>query len=129
MLARSSAMPTRDGYAYEPKLDGFRCLICTEGAFQARSRRFWNMTPLLPELARFPVAGVFDGERIAFSDFRSLAADGAATRSSARCGTGSGTRSAGSSRFCLRASRVAARAARRVPAVASERRKNGGRSE
>jgi hypothetical protein len=27
MLARSSPMPTRAGYAYEPKLDGFRCLI------------------------------------------------------------------------------------------------------
>jgi ATP-dependent DNA ligase len=54
MLARSSAMPTRDGYAYEPKLDGFRCLVRTEGSFQARSRRFWNMTPLLPEFEAFP---------------------------------------------------------------------------
>jgi ATP dependent DNA ligase-like protein len=61
-------MPTRAGYAYEPKLDGFRCLIRTEGAFEVRSRRFWNMTPLLPELARFPVPGVFDGELIAFAD-------------------------------------------------------------
>jgi bifunctional non-homologous end joining protein LigD len=70
MLARSSAMPTRAGYAYEPKLDGFRCLIRTEGTFEARSRRFWNMTPLLPEFASFPVRGVFDGELIAFTDGR-----------------------------------------------------------
>jgi bifunctional non-homologous end joining protein LigD len=68
MLARSSAMPTRSGYAFEPRLDGFRCLIRTEGAFEARSRRFWNMTPLLPELAGFPVPGIFDGELIAFVD-------------------------------------------------------------
>lgn len=52
MLARSSAMPNRGRYAYEPKMDGFRCLI-REDTFEARSRRFWNMTPLLPELASF----------------------------------------------------------------------------
>jgi ATP-dependent DNA ligase len=35
---------------FEPKLDGFRCLVCTHaGGFRARSRRGWNMTPLLPE--------------------------------------------------------------------------------
>jgi bifunctional non-homologous end joining protein LigD len=28
------------------------------------------MTPLLPELARFPICGVFDGELIAFADGR-----------------------------------------------------------
>jgi bifunctional non-homologous end joining protein LigD len=70
MLARSSALPTRAGYAYEPKLDGFRCLIRTGSRFEARSRRFWNMTPLVPELATFPVPGVFDGELIAFEDGR-----------------------------------------------------------
>jgi bifunctional non-homologous end joining protein LigD len=59
-------MPAASGYAYEPKLDGFRCLIRTGDAFEARSRRFWNMTPLLPELARFPAPGIFDGELIAF---------------------------------------------------------------
>jgi len=68
MLARSSAMPTRTGYAFEPKLDGFRCLLRTEGSFEARSRRFWNMTALLPQLADFPARGIFDGELIAFSD-------------------------------------------------------------
>jgi hypothetical protein len=68
MLAKSSPMPTRRGYAFEPKLDGFRCLISTEGGFKAISRRRWDMTPLLPELERFPVPGVFDGELVAFTD-------------------------------------------------------------
>jgi hypothetical protein len=27
MLARSSTVPTRAGYAFEPKLDGFRALL------------------------------------------------------------------------------------------------------
>src|SRR5688500_17917295 len=68
MLAKSSPMPTRRGYAFEPKLDGFRCLISTEGAFRAMSRRRWNMTALLPELEGFPARGVFDGELVAFTD-------------------------------------------------------------
>jgi ATP-dependent DNA ligase len=62
MLSRSSPMPNRAGYAYEPKLDGFRCLIRTEGTFEARSRRFWNMTPHLPELDAIPARGIFDGD-------------------------------------------------------------------
>jgi ATP-dependent DNA ligase len=33
-----TTMPTRAGYAYEPKLDGFRCLIRTEGAVEVRRR-------------------------------------------------------------------------------------------
>jgi ATP-dependent DNA ligase len=71
MLARSSPMPTRAGYAHEPKLDGFRCLIRTKGAFEVRSHRFSNMTALLPELEAFPARGIFDGELIAFdSDSR-----------------------------------------------------------
>jgi ATP-dependent DNA ligase len=55
MLARSAAMPARAGYAFEPKLDGFCCLVSTEGGFRAISRRRWNMTPLLPELEPFPM--------------------------------------------------------------------------
>jgi hypothetical protein len=35
----------------------------TEYGFRVRSRRGWNMTPLIPELAREDVRGVFDGER------------------------------------------------------------------
>jgi ATP-dependent DNA ligase len=30
MLARSAPMPTRPGYAFEPKWDGFRALLSTE---------------------------------------------------------------------------------------------------
>jgi len=52
MLARSGAIPSGRGWMFEPKLDGFRCLVCTHaGTFRARSRRGWDMTPLLPELA------------------------------------------------------------------------------
>lgn len=33
-----------------------------------RSRRGWNVAPLIPELARDDVHGVFDGELVAFRD-------------------------------------------------------------
>ena len=51
MLARSGTIPRGRGWMFEPKLHGFRCLVCTHGTFRGRSRRGWNMTPLLPELA------------------------------------------------------------------------------
>jgi bifunctional non-homologous end joining protein LigD len=51
---------------FEPKLDGFRCLGCSHDGFRARSRRGWNMTPLLPELARtLPSNLQLDGELVA----------------------------------------------------------------
>jgi bifunctional non-homologous end joining protein LigD len=68
MLARSGALPTRGQFAYEVKWDGFRCVLSTEGVLRIRSRRGWDMTPLLPELASFPVFGTFDGELVAFDD-------------------------------------------------------------
>jgi bifunctional non-homologous end joining protein LigD len=73
MLARSGPLPTGAGWLFEPKLDGFRCLTCTHvGRFRARSRRGWNMTQLLPELAQVLPADVqLDGEIVA------LNADGA----------------------------------------------------
>lgn len=52
MLARSGPLPTGRGWLYEPKLDGFRCLVCTHGRFRTRSRRGWDMTNLLPELGQ-----------------------------------------------------------------------------
>jgi ATP-dependent DNA ligase len=52
MLARSGPLPAGSGWRFEPKLDGYRCLVCTHGRFRARSRRGWNMTALLPELER-----------------------------------------------------------------------------
>jgi hypothetical protein len=51
MLARAGAIPSGRGWTFEPKLDGFRLLVCTHAGFRARSRRGWDMTPLLPELA------------------------------------------------------------------------------
>jgi bifunctional non-homologous end joining protein LigD len=66
MLARSGPLPTRGDYAYEVKWDGFRCLLSTENGLRAASRRGWDMTDLLPELANFPTFGVFDGELVAF---------------------------------------------------------------
>jgi bifunctional non-homologous end joining protein LigD len=69
MLARPGAIPTGDGWRYEPKLDGFRCLVCTHDRFRARSRRGWNMTPMLPELEQaLPPNVQLDGELVAFDD-------------------------------------------------------------
>ena len=67
MLAKAGSLPTRAGWTFEPKLDGFRCLVCTHGGrFRARSRRGWNMTTLLPELERTLPADVqLDGELVA----------------------------------------------------------------
>jgi ATP-dependent DNA ligase len=59
MLARSSAMPAKAGYGYEPKLDGFRCLIRTEGRYRAMSRRRWGASRRTEELmatSRFRLA-------------------------------------------------------------------------
>jgi bifunctional non-homologous end joining protein LigD len=66
MLARSGPIPTRGDYAYEVKWDGFRGILSTEHGLRVRSRRGWDMTDLLPELASFPVFGIFDGELVAF---------------------------------------------------------------
>ena len=68
MLARAGALPTGLGWRFEPKLDGYRCLVCTHGRFRARSRRGWNMAPLLPELREALPADVqLDGELVAFN--------------------------------------------------------------
>lgn len=66
MLARGGKLPTCGDWAYEVKWDGFRGLLSTEGRFRVRSRRGWDMTELIPELASFPVYGTFDGELVAF---------------------------------------------------------------
>jgi ATP-dependent DNA ligase len=64
MLARSGQLPHQDGYAFELKWDGFG--IARSGReFRVRSRRGWNMTALLPELATLPVEAVLDGELVA----------------------------------------------------------------
>jgi hypothetical protein len=46
MLARSAQLPTRPGYAFEPKMDGFRAILSTVDEFRVYSRRRWDMTPL-----------------------------------------------------------------------------------
>jgi bifunctional non-homologous end joining protein LigD len=66
MLARSGAIPSGD-YAFEVKWDGFRAIVSRNGDFRARSRRGWEMTSLLPELADLPTIGIFDGELVAFA--------------------------------------------------------------
>jgi bifunctional non-homologous end joining protein LigD len=68
MLARSGKIPTRDDWACEVKWDGFRGLLSTENRFRLTSRRGWDMTALVPELASFPVLGIFDGELVAFDE-------------------------------------------------------------
>src|SRR5215210_1859162 len=67
MLARSGPLPRGRGWVFEPKLDGFRCLVCTHGGrFRARSRNGWNMTKLLPELGdALPADVQLDGEIVA----------------------------------------------------------------
>jgi bifunctional non-homologous end joining protein LigD len=81
MLARAGGIPTGRGWIFEPKLDGFRCLVCTHGSrFRARSRRGWDMTKLLPEIRRAVPADVqLDGELVAWDeegrpDFHQLSA-------------------------------------------------------
>jgi ATP-dependent DNA ligase len=66
MLARSGRLPVPGDYAYEVKWDGFRAIVSTESGLRVRSRRGWNMTELLPELAALPVSATLDGELVAF---------------------------------------------------------------
>ena len=59
MLARAGEIPRGRGWTFEPKLDGFRCLVCTHASFLARSRRGWDMTHLLPEFRPLPCLSAF----------------------------------------------------------------------
>jgi bifunctional non-homologous end joining protein LigD len=69
MLARSGAIPSVPGSLFEPKLDGFRCLVRTHARVRARSRRGWDMTALLPELLRtLPPNIQLDGEPVALNE-------------------------------------------------------------
>src|SRR5215217_7837612 len=69
MLARSGPIPPGRGWTFEPKLDGFRCLVCTHAGFRARSRRGWRMEHLLPELRRdLPDGLQLDGELVALDE-------------------------------------------------------------
>jgi bifunctional non-homologous end joining protein LigD len=66
MLSYPGDLPAGSGWSFELKWDGFRALVSTEGEFQVRSRRGWNMTPVLPELRALPAGLVLDGELVAW---------------------------------------------------------------
>jgi bifunctional non-homologous end joining protein LigD len=68
MLAKTGPIPITNGWVFEPKMDGFRCLVCTHGGrFRAHSRRGWDMTSRLPELGSLlPVDVQLDGELVAW---------------------------------------------------------------
>ena len=70
-LARSrAALPEGDGWAYEPKYDGFRCVAFVDGAeVELQSRNGKTLTRYFPEVAASFPAGrfVFDGEIVAAS--------------------------------------------------------------
>jgi bifunctional non-homologous end joining protein LigD len=68
MLLRAGRLPVGPGWLYEVKWDGFRALVSTEAGLRVRSRRGWNMTPLLPELHDLPAGLMLDGELVAFNE-------------------------------------------------------------
>lgn len=71
MLAKPGPIPQRTGWLYEVKWDGFRAVLGRQAdGFRVRSRRGWDMTALLPELACFPAEGIFDGEIVCFQEGR-----------------------------------------------------------
>ena len=69
-------LPTRDGWCYEPKWDGWRCVaVVGDGRVDLRSRRATDLAPYFPELTRPPVAlagrrAVLDGEVVVQRDGR-----------------------------------------------------------
>jgi bifunctional non-homologous end joining protein LigD len=70
MLATSSRyVPEGDGWAFEPKLDGWRCLIEIDEGLTVRTRHGRDITAAVPELASLgEVVGrpaVLDGELVA----------------------------------------------------------------
>ena len=68
MLAEAGPLPEGPGWRFELKLDGFRALVSTTGGLRVRSRRGWDMTSLVPELADLPPRLTLDGEIVAFGD-------------------------------------------------------------
>jgi bifunctional non-homologous end joining protein LigD len=66
MLSRPGPLPSDAGWSFELKWDGFRALVSTEDGLAVRSRRGWDMTPVLPELRALPDGLVLDGELVAW---------------------------------------------------------------
>jgi ATP-dependent DNA ligase len=67
-LARSAkALPTGDGWSYEPKWDGFRCIaFVDDGDVELQSRNGRSLTRYFPELAFMAGRYVLDGEIVVF---------------------------------------------------------------
>jgi len=68
MLARSGLLPLEPGWVYELKLDRFRAIVRAGDRLEVRSRRGWNMTRHLTELACLEVDAVLDGELVALGE-------------------------------------------------------------
>jgi ATP dependent DNA ligase domain len=68
MLSRGGPLPRGRGWAYEVKWDGYRAIVSTVDGLKIQSRRRWNMTELVPELASLPEGQVLDGELVAWGD-------------------------------------------------------------
>jgi bifunctional non-homologous end joining protein LigD len=66
MLSRPGPLPTGAALSFELKWDGFRAIVSTEDGLAVRSRRGWDMTPVLPELRALPADLVLDGELVAW---------------------------------------------------------------
>ena len=69
-LARPrGALPSGDGWAYEPKWDGFRCIAFVDGdAVHLQSRNGRDLTRYFPELRFAPGRYVLDGEIVIHGD-------------------------------------------------------------
>ncbi len=69
LLHRADRLPSGEGWAFEPKWDGFRCLAELDGDTRLVSRRGTDLTPRLPELGRLhhdaPTSVVLDAELVA----------------------------------------------------------------
>ena len=68
MLSRPGPLPSGSRWSFELKWHGFRAIVSTENGLRIRSRRGWNMTSLIPELADLPTGLVLDGELVAWRD-------------------------------------------------------------
>jgi ATP-dependent DNA ligase len=69
-LARSrTSLPEGDGWAYEPKWDGFRCIAFVDGdEAHLQSRNGKDLTRYFPELAFPPGRYVIDGEIVIYGE-------------------------------------------------------------
>jgi bifunctional non-homologous end joining protein LigD len=75
MLAMPGVDRSRDGWAAEPKLDGWRAIVTVDGGLEVRSRTGRFISHIVPELQPLADLGhrmVLDGELIAFDDEQRL---------------------------------------------------------